>query len=112
MQIIDTGIKSNEEQVTYFKENEKQRIKDVLTVHKVKKIECDEDFAKDLEDFFNAERKNIHNAIIAHRIEGQGFDQELDDIRKDIKTTEEFIYKLKKGKEIIAKQIVSYLNRA
>ena len=40
------------------------------TVHKVKKIECDEDFAKDLEDFFNAERKNIHNAIIAHRIEG------------------------------------------
>jgi hypothetical protein len=46
------------------------RIRDVSTIHKVKKIECDEDFARDLEDFFNADRRDIHNAIIAHRVEG------------------------------------------
>jgi hypothetical protein len=40
-----------------------------MTVHKGEKIECNEDFARDLEDFFNAERRDIHNAIIARRIE-------------------------------------------
>jgi hypothetical protein len=68
MKIIDTGIDSNENQLNFFKENEKQRIRDKSTFEKVKKIECDEDFAQDLEDFFNADRRDIHNAIIAHNI--------------------------------------------
>ena len=69
MQMIDSGISSNEEQLKFFKESEKVRNQDVMTVHKGEKIECNEDFARDLEDFFNAERRDIHNAIIARRIE-------------------------------------------
>ena len=68
MQTLDGGINANEEQLRYFKDNEKKRFDDVLTVHKSEKIVCDDDFANDLEDFFNAERNEIHNAIVARRI--------------------------------------------
>ena len=72
---------------------------------------CDEDFANDLEDFYNASRDNIHNAIIDRRMHEDGFDKELDQIRKDFNTTQSYIKKLKQGKDTVAKQVVAYLNR-
>lgn len=69
MQTIDSGINANEDQLKYFKDSENQRNQDVSRLKKGEKIDCNEDFATDLEDFFNAQIKDIHNAIIAHRIE-------------------------------------------
>jgi hypothetical protein len=47
-------------------------------LHRTERIICDDEFAKDLEEFFNADRDDIHKAIIDRRLQEEGFDPELD----------------------------------
>lgn len=47
-------------------------------MHRTERIICDDEFANDLEEFFKADRDDIHKAIIDRRLQEEGFDQELD----------------------------------
>ena len=100
------------ESVISYKEAEKERIEDLMKINRGEMIICTEDFAQDLEEYFNAEKKNIHNAIIERNISEEGFDKELDAIRKDIAVTENFIKKVTEGLQKISAVLAQYLNRA
>jgi hypothetical protein len=95
-----------------YKEAERERIEDLMKINRGEMIICTEDFAQDLEEYFNAEKKNIHNAIIERNISEEGFDKELDAIRKDIAVTEKFIKKVTEGLQKISAVLAQYLNRA
>ena len=111
LQTLDESLSQNGQRLKELREEEKERVEDLKKLVRHSDIECSEDFASDLEDFYLVSSTvELYQLAIGQRQLEKGFDAELDGIRSEIETTAAFLQKAKDGDLRIKKHLVDYLN--
>ena len=108
---LDDSKVQNGERLKELQKEERDRKDDLYKVHKHSDFECSEQFADDLSDFYGMDCTNsLYQHAIKEKFNEKGFDEELDRILTDIKTTTNFLNKATDCESRAKSEIVSYLN--
>ena len=111
LQTLDEAVSQNQQRLQELRLEEMERVEDLKKLVRHADIECSEDFASDLEDFYQVSSTvDLYQQAMSHRQLEKGFDAELDGIRSEIDTTEKFIKMAEDGDKRIKKHLVDYLN--
>ena len=98
LQTLDESLSQNKQRLLELRAEEAERAQDLQKLVRYSDIECSDDFASDLEDFYQVSSTvDLYQQAMSHRQLEKGFDAELDGIRSEIDTTETFIQKAEDG---------------
>ena len=98
LQTLDESLSQNKQRLIELRAEEAERAQDLQKLVRFSDIECSDDFASDLEDFYQVSSTvDLYQQAMSHRQLEKGFDAELDGIRSEIDTTETFIQKAEDG---------------
>ncbi len=111
LQTLDDALSQNRDSLNDLNEQLKQRIKDLEIISRNSDIECTGEFASDIEEYlgFNS-TLDLFKKAMQQKYNEKGFDEDLDKIRADIETTENFISKAEDADNKVKKALVSFLN--
>ena len=111
LQTLDESLSQNKQRLQELRIEEAERVEDLQKLVRYSDIECSDDFASDLEDFYQVSSTvDLYQQAMSHRQLEKGFDADLDGIRSEIGTTETFVQKAEDGDLKIKKRLVEYLN--